>query len=375
MRILIDGRLYGLENAGLGRYLNNLVSELSKIDSRDEYIILLRKKYFDSLILPENWKKVLADFRHYSFKEQFILPGLIKKENPDLVHFPHFNVPIFYKGKFVVTIHDLLMHTQKGPSTTTLSAPFYFLKRVGYRFVFDTAVKNSAVIIVPSNAVKNELEREYKGISDKVNVTYEGLDERISNSGTIKVDSPYFVYVGNAYPHKNLKRLIQAIVLLNTNRDEKVKLVIASVRSVFTSRLEKVVNDLKAYDSVKILGAVPDEDLGSLYKNSLGFVFPSLSEGFGLPGLEAMGAGTLVLASEIPVFKEIYSKHAIYFNPLDFSSIEKAMKDVVELEDNEREKLIEDGQNFAKKYSWAKMAKETLEIYKNEGGNSIRQSQ
>ncbi len=376
MKILIDGRLYGSENAGLGRYLNNLISELSKIDPKNEYVLLLRKKYFDLLKLPGNWKKVLADFRHYSFKEQIILSGLIKKENPDLVHFPHFNVPISYKGKYVVTIHDLLMHTQKGPLATTLSAPFYFVKRSGYKLVFNAAVKNSAAIIVPSLAIKNELEKGYKEISEKIYVTHEGVDEKISGTGIIKIDSPYFVYVGNAYPHKNLKRLIQATILLNVNRSEKIILVIASARNVFTSRLEKMVSELKAKDVVRLLGFVPDNQLGSLYKNSLGFVFPSLSEGFGLPGLEAMSAGTLVLASGIPIFKEIYDKHAIYFNQLDFSSIEKSMRNVIEMEESNRKNLIIEGQKFAKRYSWAKMAKETLKIYestfKKEDSNSLR---
>jgi glycosyltransferase involved in cell wall biosynthesis len=376
MRILIDGRLYGLENAGLGRYLNNLILELSKIDSENEYILLLRRKYFDSLELPGNWKKVLADFRHYSFKEQIILPGLIKKENPDLSHFPHFNVPIFYKGKYVVTIHDLLMHTQTGLSATTLPAPAYFIKRLGYRLGFDTAVKRSAAIIVPSLAVKNDLVKEYKKISEKIYVTYEGFDEKISNINAVRINFPYFIYTGNAYPHKNLKRLVQAIVNLNINGDAKICLVIASARNEFRSRLEKMVDEFNAHDLVKFFGLVPDESLGSLYKNSLGFVFPSLSEGFGLPGLEAMNAGTLVLASKIDVFKEIYDKHAIYFNPLDFSSIEKSMKDVMEMEDSERKNLIEEGQKFAKRYSWAKMAKETLKIYattfKEKNSDSLR---
>jgi glycosyltransferase involved in cell wall biosynthesis len=384
MKILIDGRLYGLENAGLGRYLDNLVLELSKIDSENEYVLLLRKKYFDSLKLPGNWKKVLVDFRHYSFKEQVVLPGLIKKENPDLVHFPHFNVPIFYRGKYVVTIHDLLMHIQKGLSATTLPAPFYFVKRLGYRLGFDTAVKKSSAIIVPSVTVKDDLMKEYKGISEKIYVTYEGLDERISSTNTVKINFPYFIYIGNAYPHKNLKRLIQAIILLNSNRDvhtdrdEKISLVIASARNAFTSRLEKMVGELEAGSLVKFLGFVPDDELGSLYKNSLGFVFPSLSEGFGLPGLEAMNAGTLVLASEIPVFKEIYDKHAIYFNPLDFSSVERSMRDVIEMKESERKNLIEEGQKFAKRYSWVKMAKETLKIYENifkkENSSSLQQS-
>ena len=84
MKILIDGRLYGLENAGLGRYLMGLIDELSILDRKNEYVILLRKKYYDGLNLPDNWKKILADFRHYSFAEQIKIPGLIKRENPDI---------------------------------------------------------------------------------------------------------------------------------------------------------------------------------------------------------------------------------------------------------------------------------------------------
>lgn len=179
----------------------------------------------------------------------------------------------------------------------------------------------------------------------------------------MKENNPYFVYVGNAYPHKNLERLVQAVVLLNKEVKEKVILAIASSRSVFTRKLEKNIKKLKASDDVKLLGFVPDEDLKILYKNSLAFVFPSLSEGFGLPGLEAMAAGTLVLASEIPVFKEVYKENAIYFNPLDFSSIETVMKDVLCMSAEKRNKLIIKGRNFAKRYSWSKMAQETLNIY------------
>jgi glycosyltransferase involved in cell wall biosynthesis len=170
--------------------------------------------------------------------------------------------------------------------------------------VFDTAIRKSSAIIVPSFAIKKELEKMYRGVSEKINVTYEGLDEKISTEKGIRINSPYFVYTGNAYPHKNLKRLIQAVVHLNNSRSKKVYLVIASARNVFTSRVESIIRQLKAGDFVKLLGFVPDNELGSLYKNSLGFVFPSLSEGFGLPGLEAMNAGTILLASEIQVLKK-----------------------------------------------------------------------
>jgi glycosyltransferase involved in cell wall biosynthesis len=194
--------------------------------------------------------------------------------------------------------------------------------------------------------------------------------------------SRYFFYTGNAYPHKNLPRLIEAVTLLNKqslasqspgkNGAEEIHLKIASSRNIFTERLKKVIKRLGAEKYVELLGFVPDSQMPDLYKNSLALTFPSLSEGFGLPGVEAMEAGTLVLASDIPVFREIYGNAAIYFNPLDFTSIEKSMRNILEMEEGERKEKIAYAQKFAKRYSAAKMAKETLKIYAKEGGSGLR---
>lgn len=175
MRIVIDARLYGLENAGLGRYSMNLIEELQKLQDNNHYMVLLRKKYFDKLSFKGNWQKVLADIPHYTLAEQIKLPGLIKRFKPDLVHFLHFNVPVFYKGKYIVTIHDLLMHKQRGLEATTLTPSRYFLKRLGYKFVFGETVKRAVKIIVPSQTVKDEVAYYYKLSPDKIIVTHEGI--------------------------------------------------------------------------------------------------------------------------------------------------------------------------------------------------------
>ena len=175
MRIVIDARFYGLENAGLGRYTINLIDKLQEIDKVNEYMVLLRKKYFNELNFSGNWKKVLADIKHYGLEEQFKLPRIINKLNPDLVHFLHFNVPIYYSGKFVVTIHDLLMHKQRGLEATTLTPSKYFIKRLGYKFIFGNAIRKAVKIIVPSQAVKDEVCYYYKVSPEKVIVTYEGI--------------------------------------------------------------------------------------------------------------------------------------------------------------------------------------------------------
>lgn len=370
MRILIDARLYGLENTGIGRYVMNLVGELLKNDKQNEYVILLRKKYFNQLNFPDNWKKVLVNFKHYSFSEQIKLPGIIKKEKPDLIHFPHFNVPVLLNLPYVVTIHDLLMHYQKGLEATTLNPLAYYFKRPVYKLVFNLAVKNAQKIIVPSEFVKNEILKYYNLPQNKINVIYEGVNKiEVSNEEKIlkkyALSDNYLFYVGNAYPHKNLRRAIEAIVLLNQESNQEISFVISCARNIFSARLEKTIKDLKAENYVKILNFVTDQELTVLYKNSLALLFPSLSEGFSLPGVEAMATGTICLASDIPVHKEIFKDAAFYFDPYNLQSIKKGIEEVRSLSKEKREEKIKKGKVLASTYSWDKMAKETLKIYES----------
>jgi len=154
-----------------------------------------------------------------------------------------------------------------------------------------------------------------------------------------------------------LKRAIEAVV------QSRSTLAISGARDVFLERLQKLVGDLHAKDNVKLLGFVPDEEIAVLYKNSIAFVYPSIMEGFGLQGLEAMTSETLLLASEIPVFKEIYKDNAIYFNPFDFSDIARKMEIAKEMSEPRRKEIIAKAKKFVSNYSWKKMAQETLEVY------------
>lgn len=172
--ILIDARLYGPKDTGIGRYTQKLVENLWRVDSRNRYLILLRKDDYENLKLPKNWTKILADFKHYTFEEQFKMPILLLKLKPDLVHFPHFNVPILYFGKFIVTIHDLIMHKFADGAATTRKFPIYQIWRLGYHIAFAKAIYGSKKIIVPSKAVKDEVVNFYRINSKKVEVTYEG---------------------------------------------------------------------------------------------------------------------------------------------------------------------------------------------------------
>jgi len=371
MRILIDARMYGLENTGIGKYIMELITNLQKVDQQNNYYLILREKYYKELVFTKNFEKIKGEFRQYSFLEQIRLPKIIKQTKPDLIHFPHFNVPVMYKGSYLVTIHDLLMHKQKGFEATTLNPMAYLTKRLAYRLVFDTGIKRAKKIIVPSQTIKKELLGYYQIPTDKVIVTYEGASELAGKMSEVevlekyKLTKPYFIYTGNAYPHKNINRLIEAILALNKDRHRQAQLIIGSARSFFVQKLAKLVKANKAQAYIKISGFIPEGELGVLYQNATAFVFPTLSEGFGLPGLDAMQAGTLVLASEIPVLKEVYKEHAIYFNPYDYSSITETLEQALDISKEEREARISNAKDFVKRYSWHKMAQETLSIYEN----------
>jgi len=375
MKILIDARLYGLENAGIGRYIMNLINQIEKEDRENEYYIFLREKYFKQLKFKnKKFKKILADYSHYSFKEQIFLPLQLIKIKPDLVHFPHFNVPIFCWGKYVVTIHDLIKHQSRGSQTTTRWPIFYWFKYLNYKILVWLAVKRAAKIITPSNYWKEELMRRYDLPAEKIVVTYEGIDKKyqisnikyqISNLKILRkynIEKPFVIYTGSLYPHKNVEVLIRAVKKLN--KEIRLYLVIVCARNIFYKRFLQKVEKLGVKDYVNFVGFVPDEELVTIYQQAEVFVFPSLIEGFGLPGLEAMACGLPVLVSDIPVFREIYKDAVIYFDPFSINDLAEKIKKIIK-DKKLKEKLRLKAKKLISSYSWEKMAKKTIKIYRD----------
>lgn len=370
MKIAIDARLYGLEHAGIGRYLIHLIEKLVQVDKKNQYILILKSGYFSKLELPNNWKKVLCNDSVYGIEEQLRLPGILNKIGADLVHFPHFNVPIFWRGKFIVTIHDMVMHRPEFRSST-LPKPIYLFKNLIYRLVFRHAVNKSQSIIVPSGVVKNEVVGYFGITKDKVTVIHEGFDAGVW-TGKHPLDilknneltpQKYFTYVGSLYPHKNIEIVVRAIKLLVKHLGKDIKLAVIGPKNVFVEKFISFLRNEKAERLVVVLGFVKDTDISAVYKNSLGLIYPSLSEGFGLQGIEAMSSHTLVACSDIPIFKEIYKENAVYFDPTDPMSVAKKLEFIIKMQKKERESRINKSVKFIKKYSWEKMAKETVSIY------------
>ena len=375
-RIGIDARFYGPLGKGLGRYTQKIVDNIVKLDRENEYIIFLRKENFNEFKCDGlRVKKVLANIKWYGLAEQLIMPYYVWRERLDLMHFPHFNVPIFCPVKFVITVHDLILIKFPTLRATTLGPVIYKIKNLAYRFVISSAIARAEKVLAVSEYTKKAIIEQFKINPEKVAVTYEGVAELsgANESADVnavlnkyKISQPYLLYVGNAYPHKNLEGLIKVFSEIkapfNKGGGGDLKLILVGKEDYFYSRLKKYAKNFS--DNIIFPGYVPDGELKALYASAALYVFPSFYEGFGLPPLEAMAHGLAVVSSDKTCLPEILGDAALYFNPdneTDMKNkIEKALAD-----EKLRENLRNRGYEQAKKYSWNRCVSQTLAVYKN----------
>lgn len=360
MRIVIDGRMLGW--TGIGRYTKNLLTELEKLDRRNEYLVLVQSKDWQGYRpKAKNFQKHRADIEPYGVANQTRLPALIKKLKPDLVHFTHFTVPLTYKDPFVVTVHDLTLVDYRNVRGGTLKSLAYSGKQVAMKKVLTHALKQARAVITPSQFVAGELRRRFRVDSSRLAITYEAA-EKLAGRPAKALKTPFIFYLGNYYPHKNISLLLEAFKEVLINHPD-LQLVLAGQADYFQEQIKKLARRLKVERSVLFPGPVSDSQLLALYKNAELFVFPSLSEGFGLPPLEAMAQGTPVLSSDATSLPEILGDAALYFDPQNAEDL-AAKLDALLNSPDELKRLRHLGPKQAAKYSWTKMAEETLAVYR-----------
>ena len=370
MKIGIDARFYGVFGKGLGRYTQKLITYLEKVDHENDYIIFLRKENWTDYE-PHNkrFKKVQADYQWYTAAEQILMPIKIRKHHIDVMHYTHFNVPLFNACKFVVTIHDLILTKYPTERATTLGPLLYALKHKGYQLVIRSAVKRAKGIIAVSEYTKKEIVDHFNVNEDKITVTYESVDNppvsKESGDEVLRrygVRKPYLLYVGNVYPHKNVEGLLTAFKEVIRNKPD-MKLVLVGKEDYFFKKIKETARHLELERNVIFTGFVTDSDLPHLYKNGLLYVFPSFCEGFGLPALEACSFGLPVIASGSSCLPEVLGNAALYFDPHNTGAIAEKINQMLDNQ-NEADRLRSEGYLRIKKYSWDKMAELTLRLYK-----------
>ncbi len=359
-QLIVDARMYN--HSGIGVYLKNILPKLIEGARKNNISI--------SLIGNENElsnlgaKKIHhSDAKIYSIKEQFEIASI--SNCYDALWVPHYNIPIMHRKKLIVTVHDvahLALDDFKKSKAKNLYAQLLF-----------TAIRlKSDKIITVSDFTKKELIR-YSGInSNKISVIHNGVGREwftsdIQSEVTVadkEYDFPYFVYVGNVKPHKNLVRLVKAFE--SVMNEIPHKMIIVGKKDGFITGDKTVAEYASKFpDKIIFTGYIEDKKLIKIVKEADFLVMPSLYEGFGLPPLEAMASATPVASSNAASLPEVCGEAVLYFDPLNISDIARAIKEIAS-DDNLRKDLSKKGLMQAEKFNWHTSAKLHLDAIINE---------
>ncbi|MDO8608990.1 MAG: glycosyltransferase family 1 protein [bacterium] len=358
-RIGIDARLYF--QTGVGTYLRNFLFYLQNITPSNIqfYVYVLKKDSNKIQFENSQFIKREVDYKWHTFGEQIGFLNVLNKDKLDLMHFTYFSSPILYKRPFISTIHDvtpLLFSTGKA---STKNKYLYALKHFFFKIVLNNQVRNSLQIITPTKTVKKQLINIYgKNIEDKIIPVYEGINRELIESKensnlTNLYKSSFFIYVGNFYPHKNVEKLVRAFSKIKT----ETKLILIGPDDFFTKKLSELIKTLCMNDKIVFYHNAETQDLKFFYQNALALIHPSLSEGFGLPIIEARYFQCPIIASNIPVFQELLVDRYVQFDPMNEDSIQNAINSFLKLNHKKNDEKI------SSKFSFEEMTRNVLTLY------------
>lgn len=356
VRIAIDARRI---RQSTGRYTREMLRELQGLDSENEYhVIIHTKDQTHWTPTADNFYLHVVPHDAYTFGEQLGFARFLQKLKPDLVHFTMPQQPLLYFGKRVTTIHDLTLVRFKNLDKNRF---IYGIEQTIFKFLLKNVARRSKIVITPTKYVKNDIVDYAKIEPSKVVVTYEAqaslMDLKPHPIQSLK-GKDYISYVGNAFPHKNLGRLIEAFTLLK-EKHPKLHLALAGKKEFFYEQLEQKYSDVP---DVHFLGFISDEQLLWMFNHTKTYVFPSLSEGFGLPGIDVMQHGVPMASSNATCLPEVYGDAAHYFDPNSPEDIARAVDEVLRSK-SRRDTLVKNGYKQLKRFSWEKLAAQTHQAY------------
>lgn len=370
MKIGFDAsRITVSQKTGSENYAYNLLRELLNIDQVNEYTLYLRED-------PPNYvkDKTNVSCKKISLPRLWTQAGLASEmvfSPPDVLFMPAHTMPVFRRPglKVVVTIHDLGAEFLK--QYHQFPHKLYLNKSTEY------ASKYATNLIAVSEATKKDLTNKLGVPPERITVVYEAWDKELFHRPSAQevsevksrynLGNEYFVFVGTIQPRKNLERLIESFSRAKVGLD----LVLAGKPGWLSEPIYSAPRRFGVEDRVKFLGHVPNNDLPGLYGGSKAMVFPSLYEGFGIPVLEAMACGTVVLTSNTTSLPEVGGDAAYYVDPASIKSITNGLEEIV-INHNLRDQLLTKSIKQVQKFSWEKAARETLAVLEKSGKDGGR---
>lgn len=357
LKIALDARMINM--TGIGTYVKHIIdSGIYDIALGDETDI---KKYAHDICVIDYKSKI------YSIREQFKFPyRKLKKMKSDILHIPHYNVPIFYRGRMFVTIHDLAQLILSDMLPNKLA---YFYAKI----MLWIATHKAEIIFTVSENTKKDIIRFFKIKPEKIVVTYNGVDleefeekekseyKYLYNRYSIPPNKKVILYVANLKPHKNHINLMEAF----KDIDDIENTVLVFVGKTFDNPIvDEFKKKYNMEDKIICTGSVNQRELIDFYNMADLFVFPSLYEGFGIPPLEAMACGTPVACSNVSSLPEVVGDAAYTFDPKNANEIKNAINILLK-DEKERMRLIEAGRKRCKVFKWSDCKDIFLQNLKN----------
>jgi glycosyltransferase involved in cell wall biosynthesis len=368
VRIALDTTALPGKPGGAGYYIINLVHSLLDIETNHEFVVLTHASDRHLFKLSPEKEKFLMDVPDLNrggrlIWEQFALPKLLKRLQIDVLHSPHYTMPLWTSVPVVVTYHDMTFFLY--PSYHTLVKRFFF------PFMIHQSARRASALIAVSESTRQDTIR-LLGISPKnITTTLLGYDSSFvpieDQIYLEQVRQKYhlpgrFIFnVGTIEPRKNQLALINAFDIL-ADMDPNIALVLVGGAGWYYNQLSQQIIKSPNRDRIYLIGYVDRVDMPALYNLADVFVYPSIYEGFGLPLVEALACGRPVITSNISALPEIVGDAGVLVSPHDCGQLAQAIRKLLE----DKNLAAEIGQKAlarAKEFSWRKTAEQTLEIY------------
>jgi len=376
MKIAINGScLLNPNKTGVELYVVALLENIAKLAEQAEHEFFVYYPVSDALDqewvekFPKNWHfKEVKWFWKYLWT-QLALPRAIKKDGADLLFVPAHVVPALYRGKAVMTIHDLAFKYFKDA---------YSWKELKYQeWAIKSAAKKDVSFIVPSQTTYDDLSHFYNIDKERIFLVYHGfsakelieiepeLDKLQADAVRKKynIADKYFIFIGRIENKKNVARIIKAFDIFRQRYHRgEFDLVLSGIPGFGYENIIEAKKQSFFSDNIKILGYLDIDEFRTLMRGATASMFPSLYEGFGFPILEAMSMNLPVITSNYGVMKEIAQDSAILIDPLNIEELAIKMGELITNQEL-REELIQKGRERYKQFTWEKAARETLDFF------------
>lgn len=373
MRIGIDARLYSPRFGGVGRYTQELIEHLARIDQENEYLLFFNEEDYSQYLAPNaRFGKRRVTAKKDTLQEQTNFVKDLHREQLDLMHFTNLDAPVLYKKPMIVTVHNL--SSVKFPDASKQG----FFQKIQSNMMMNNILANARRFITVSQTVKEEAIKLIGAPVDRIRIINKGVsdsflsgvyDKKLLEALKIRlgIEKEYILTVGFWRPYSNLVNLVRAYNLFRNRYNTDNQLVIVGKPDGQEDALRQVITELGLGSHVILVGYMDERDLPFLYRGAQLYINPALDDGFGTTVLEAMACEVPVISSNTGSVSEVCGgDNAIYFDAQDITNMAEAMHHVFDdqkLSDDLRKK----GVAQSKVYTWADTAEKTLQVYKEVG--------